>query len=217
MELFVFFLVTLICMGIRSLYIFQRRTIAEVSHKRLPPKVTVDNQHSWVVSKVNPLITMSYEEQLKWKYRGHREILASLSILQDTESNRILPCPYLGVLPSPKIYGYRNKDNFRIGTGADGNDRTVGQTVGSSSRQEVYIVPTEMLVSTPKLHKDILNSLQKFMFSFAVPQNFKGKSFIWNDGFVRSNRKEEASLSLCLNPSGLSPGYVLLYIFSELS
>lgn len=55
----------------------------------------------------------------------------------------------------PVQIAYRNKDEFSIYTGVDGNPKTVGFYVGKPTDPLMACVPPTYLINTKKSHKDI--------------------------------------------------------------
>lgn len=121
-----------------------------------------------------PLATIPYEEQLTQKENEMKEVLKALgkAILKvnssckkyfhNNENSELLPCKFLGIKPSPKVHGYRNKSEFAIGKNSNG-EIIVGFRLGSYADGSIEVGPIDDLPHIPDNVKKIANNFEKFV------------------------------------------------------
>ncbi|KAG0729032.1 tRNA (uracil(54)-C(5))-methyltransferase [Chionoecetes opilio] len=149
-----------------------------------PSPVTADDQFLRVAEAVTPLCDVPYFRQLKMKDQKCHKVLRELGkrlqpfdlprerhatklpcILEPTRpSVSVPPDPRLGApRPSPELIAYRNKDEFGVHFGVDGNPKTVGFFVGRPQEKDMVCVPPTYLVNMREAHKDVARSFQTFI------------------------------------------------------
>lgn len=175
--------------------------------------VTLENRLETINRIMCPLSDLPYEEQLKSKYSMTKQLLQEVGrkMRIDTNSNVTvdshgLPCPIEFPQKSPRITEYRNKDEFSIWTGVDGNPKTVGFFVGPQSDpiNSVVIEPDELVISK-KSHRLLASSFQRHIREnspLEVCFNFDHGGH-WRRFIVRSNERGEHMLIGQLHPQNL--------------
>lgn len=102
-------------------------------------ELTEENQYEKAASLTNPLWKIPYEQQLRLKENEARNQLKRLA--ENVQRTIILPIidertgffrstTFSSIVPSPKLTGYRSKDNYVVNTGVDGQPATVGLPYG---------------------------------------------------------------------------------------
>lgn len=113
-----------------------------------------------------PLSTMSYDDQLKHKDSNMKEIVNKF-INELKKTNRdsrayLEKFKYEGVLASPQINGYRNKNEFTVGKNAQG-EIVVGFRLGSYADGSVEVAEVDTLPHIPDAAKWGAKSFQNFV------------------------------------------------------
>jgi tRNA (uracil-5-)-methyltransferase len=124
---------------------------------------------------VTPLWKLSYSEQLQHKLKElqHRfgafaretQALAGSAPLFP-QAVGTLPCPLLGIVPSPVINHYRNKSEFTIGCDASGQV-SIGFNAGRFADGEAYVVAADTCVNIPEHAKFLASKMCEFLRSEA--------------------------------------------------
>jgi len=119
-----------------------------------------------------PLVNISYEEQLIIKQQKIDEVLMQFKIdlrkadyFQSKSSMAEYVDPafeVLPIIPSPKRFGYRNKCEFSIGRDGCGEIQ-VGNRVGSYQSGSIRVESTDDLKISPQKMKDAANIFKKFV------------------------------------------------------
>ncbi|XP_023199270.1 tRNA (uracil-5-)-methyltransferase homolog A isoform X2 [Xiphophorus maculatus] len=170
-----------------------------------------------IANAVTPLWKVSYEEQLKIKEQEVVEILQRLAKEIGSTNKAMLPwlfaqkgkfnkmcCPLEAIRPSPTQTEYRNKCEFLISTGADGEDKTIGFRLGKYKGGSCAVVgPAETChVSTEA--KRVVHEFQKFIrttkYSVYSPETYEGH---WKQLTVRTTRTKQAMAIIFFNPQKL--------------
>lgn len=113
-----------------------------------------------------PLAHLSYEDQLKQKDTQMKELVKKFT--KDLQkSNRdakssIDNLKYEGVMASPQVDGYRNKNEFTVGKNANG-EIVVGFRLGSYADGSVEVAEVETLPHIPKAAKWAAKTFQEFV------------------------------------------------------
>lgn len=178
---------------------------------------TVENQHQLLADVITPLWRLTYSDQLVRKEKKLRRQLWNLS--QKLQTHFIQPildvdgyiCRLSPIVPSPKVVEYRNKSEYQVGMGLDGNSKTVGfyvdNRVNKRERQGptgmLAIPPTNIIVERP-WHKRIGQIYQEYIRSTSLPPYLpfvrKGN---YRDVRIRSNRHGDYMISLIFHPYDL--------------
>lgn len=185
-------------------------------HERcpIPYDVTPENRFELINRVMCPLHVIAYDYQLKTKYAGMKKILSEFgrkikfsgksSLVVDSQC---LPCPVDFVKPSPKITGYRNKDEFSIWPGIDGNPKTVGFFIGQPSHHtNVVCVEPDHLIIMKNSHKKIASQFQHYLREVSeldVCLNFS-EGGNWRRFVVRSNEAGDHMIIAQLHPQDLT-------------
>ncbi|XP_061396260.1 tRNA (uracil-5-)-methyltransferase homolog A [Musca vetustissima] len=113
-----------------------------------------------------PLSGMPYEDQLKQKDSNMKELIKTfvdeLKKTNKDSNNHLAKFQYEGVLPSPEIDGYRNKNEFTIGKNSQG-EIVVGFRLGSYADGSVEVAEVESLPHIPDSAKWGAKSFQHFV------------------------------------------------------
>ncbi|XP_039293990.1 tRNA (uracil(54)-C(5))-methyltransferase homolog-B isoform X2 [Nilaparvata lugens] len=159
-------------------------------------EIDVNNQFEKLAETVTPLANKPYNVQLKIKRDWSRYVLN-----QFVSSKKKELCTIESTIPSPVLEGYRNKSEFSIRNGADGNPKTVGTFIGSAGLGRSICVPPTHLINTPQIHKDICKSFEDYIRSSDLPacHDLHDGGF-WRPILIRSNRKGECMLCIAVHP-----------------
>lgn len=140
---------------------FAKAVMDPIQHQRQtntrpPPKARS------VLEATAPLAALPYEEQLAQKEKDLLDVLKTYSrdaqkinghlkhsIKKTMLANNGLPCQWLGIKPSPKVNGYRNKSEFAVGKNAAG-ERVVGFRLGSYVDGSVEVGGVDELPHIPE-------------------------------------------------------------------
>lgn len=176
----------------------------------LTAPITETNQHEKLAQVVTPLYQIPYHKQLNIKAQEMRQALKVLNRrltdvrapLQKTFQG--LPCPLESVRPSPEVLAYRNKDEFGIHFGVDGNPKTVGFFVGRPTDPLMTCVPATFLINMRDSHKQIAESFQKFIrqSSHEACHRFDTGG-VWRNLVVRSTQSGEKMATVIIHPQQL--------------
>ena len=162
---------------------------------------------------MTPLYTESYGNQLKMKHMGMKSLMKNMGHKLQGASPIILdgyglPCPVDHVVPSPRVVEYRNKDEFSIWRGIDGNPKTVGFFVGEPGRNSnCVVVEPEPLTITKESHKRLASLFQKYLREVSpldTCMSFEEEGN-WHRLVVRSTEAGEHMIIGHLHPKGLTP------------
>ncbi|OTF75392.1 tRNA uracil-5-methyltransferase-like protein [Euroglyphus maynei] len=178
----------------------------------LPYDINEENRFDIINDIVMPLHKIPYGEQLKRKLYMNKDLLRSFgSKLRHVNKmirigNNDMPCTLESVRPSPLTERYRNKDEFSIWPGIDGNPKTVGFFVGQPSKHDrVICVEPDRLIITKQSHLDLAKKFQQYLRDVSpldVCQNY-GVGGHWRRVHIRSNRNDEHMLTAILHPQDL--------------
>ncbi|XP_076033487.1 tRNA (uracil-5-)-methyltransferase homolog B-like isoform X2 [Oratosquilla oratoria] len=180
--------------------------------KALPvePQITFENQYEKLSETVTPLYMVPYNEQLRMKEQKMKGILKILKKrLIDVKAplfgtKKGLPCYLDQIRASPDILAYRNKDEFGVKTGVDGNPKTVGFYIGKGSEHNLTCVPATHLINMRESHKEIASSFQNFIRSSQHPTCLRfDDGGIWRNITVRSGSTGEKMATVTIHPQEL--------------
>ncbi|XP_049269102.1 tRNA (uracil-5-)-methyltransferase homolog B isoform X2 [Rhipicephalus sanguineus] len=187
----------------------------EARLKRLREKFHVDgdNKFDKLAHSVTPLWRHPYKKQLMFKYQdvckqlqylGQKLRKVEVAFPADPKG---LPCPVRPVLPSPIIEGYRNKDEFSIRQGPNGEPKTVGFLVGSpADLDHVVCVSPEHITVCKDSHKRVAKSFEEYIQRSPLPgcyeSHFQG---YWKHLVVRSNSAGQLMAIVVMHPQQLTP------------
>nr|XP_014279687.1 tRNA (uracil(54)-C(5))-methyltransferase homolog isoform X2 [Halyomorpha halys] len=168
--------------------------------KELPP-VTNENQYEVLSRVVAPLWDIDYVEQLMGKKKWTRQVVATIKSRKISKFKTVIH----EILPSPLIESYRNKDEFSIRQGIDGNDKTVGFFIGSPAEGNVVCVQPTKLISLKDCHMLFAEVFQQLIRDSPLKacHDFHDGGY-WRNIIVRSNRKNEIMLIVVVHPGGAS-------------
>ncbi|XP_030388445.1 tRNA (uracil-5-)-methyltransferase homolog A [Scaptodrosophila lebanonensis] len=138
-----------------------------------------------------PLATMAYEQQLQQKTDEMGSLLRKytqeLRRLNADAKPHIDKFNFKGVLPSPNVDGYRNKNEFTVGKNAAG-EIVVGFRLGSYSDGSVEVDEVEQLPHLPAQAKWAARSFQQLVRqSKFIPFNPVGNTGHFRQLMVRSS------------------------------
>ncbi|XP_013119287.2 tRNA (uracil-5-)-methyltransferase homolog A [Stomoxys calcitrans] len=125
-----------------------------------------NKRHKTSAEATCPLASMSYDKQLEQKEADMKELTRKfLNELKKTnrESKAHLEdFKYEGVLASPQVDGYRNKNEFTVGKNSDG-EIVVGFRLGSYADGSVEVAEVQSLPHIPEAAKWGASSFQNFV------------------------------------------------------
>ncbi|KAF7651837.1 hypothetical protein LDENG_00104830 [Lucifuga dentata] len=113
-------------------------------------------------------------------------------------------CPLEAIQPSPTQTEYRNKCEFLISVGADGEDKTIGFRLGKYKGGSCAVVGPAETRHVSAEAKRVVRDFQKFIrtTSYAVysPETYEGH---WKQLTVRTTRTKQAMAVVFFNPQKL--------------
>ncbi|XP_018873933.1 tRNA (uracil-5-)-methyltransferase homolog A isoform X3 [Gorilla gorilla gorilla] len=172
-----------------------------------------------VADVVTPLWTVPYAEQLERKQLECEQVLQKLAKEIGSTNRALLPwlleqrhkhnkacCPLEGVRPSPQQTEYRNKCEFLVGVGVDGEDNTVGCRLGKYKGGTCAVAAPFDTVHIPEATKQVVKAFQEFIrstpYSAYDPETYTGH---WKQLTVRTSRRRQAMAIAYFHPQKLSP------------
>ncbi|XP_016059864.1 PREDICTED: tRNA (uracil-5-)-methyltransferase homolog A isoform X3 [Miniopterus natalensis] len=172
-----------------------------------------------VADVVTPLWTVPYDEQLDRKRLECEQVLQKLAKEIGSTNRALLPwllsqrhkynkacCPLEGVRPSPQQTEYRNKCEFLVGVGVDGEDNTVGCRLGKYKGGTCAVAAPFDTVHIPEATKQVVKAFQEFIrstpYSAYDPETYSGH---WKQLTVRTSRRGQAMAIAYFHPQKLSP------------
>lgn len=172
-----------------------------------------------VADVVTPLWTVPYAEQLERKRLECEQVLQKLAKEIGSTNRALVPwllsqkhkhnkacCPLEGVRPSPQQTEYRNKCEFLVGVGVDGEDNTVGCRLGKYKGGTCAVAAPFDTVHIPKATKQVVKAFQDFIrstpYSAYNPETYAGH---WKQLTVRTSRRGQAMAIAYFHPQKLSP------------
>lgn len=174
-----------------------------------PYKVTEENKSETLRTVITPLHKIDYEEQLSSKESFCRNAMRLLArelynigtpVRMDV---RRLPCHVLPIKRAPKIFQYRNKNEYSIWRGLDGETPTVGYLAFSIARHgdTVCIEPNDCLITHPEILK-CSDLFQDFIRNHAkLPVSYDlGTDGGWRRFAAQANQEGEVMLIGIINP-----------------
>lgn len=180
---------------------------------QLPFVVNEENKFEILNRVMCPYQHVIYENQLRRKYNGVRLVLKEMGQkLRHTSPIVVdgigLPCPLDLVKRAPKVIEYRNKDEFSLWPGVDGNRKTVGFFVGEPSRYSnaVCVEPDKLIITKPS-HRRLASLFQDYLRNvspYDVCTNFADADGHWRRFIVRSNEEGEHMIICQMHPQHLT-------------
>ncbi|XP_058137856.1 tRNA (uracil-5-)-methyltransferase homolog A isoform X2 [Dasypus novemcinctus] len=171
-----------------------------------------------IADVVTPLWTVPYAEQLEQKQRECEQVLQRLAKEIGSTNRALLPwllaqrhkhnkacCPLEGVRPSPQQTEYRNKCEFLVGVGVDGEDNTVGCRLGKYKGGTCAVAAPFETMHIPEAAKRVVKAFQEFIrstpYSAYNPETYAGH---WKQLTVRTSRRGQAMAIAYFHPQKLS-------------
>nr|XP_031526159.1 tRNA (uracil-5-)-methyltransferase homolog A isoform X1 [Vicugna pacos] len=172
-----------------------------------------------IADVVTPLWAVPYEEQLERKRLECEQVLQKLAKEVGSTSRATLPwlpsqrhkhnkvcCPLEGVRPSPQQTEYRNKCEFLVGIGVDGEDNTVGCRLGKYKGGTCAVAAPYDTLHIPGATKQVVKAFQEFIrstpYSAYDPETYSGH---WKQLTVRTSRRGQAMAIAYFHPQKLTP------------
>ncbi|ETE61532.1 tRNA (uracil-5-)-methyltransferase-like A, partial [Ophiophagus hannah] len=165
-----------------------------------------------IADVVTPLWTMPYEEQLVKKKQqceevdmgnNNRALLPWLFLQKEKHDG--LCCSLEGVKPSPIQTEYRNKCEFLIGLGPNGEDKTVGFRLGKYKGGSCAVVEPFETIHVPADAKKVARAFQDYIRSTSYgvysPETYEGH---WKQLTVRTSSNGHIMAIAYFNPQKLS-------------
>ncbi|KAJ3603949.1 hypothetical protein NHX12_028690 [Muraenolepis orangiensis] len=170
-----------------------------------------------IANVVTPLWKVPYEEQLQHKQQEVEGVLQRLANEIGSTNKAMVPwlfaqkgkynkmcCPLEDIEPSPLQTGYRNKCEFLISMGADGEDKTVGFRLGKYKGGSCAVVGPADTTHVSAEAKRVVAAFQKFIrttaYSVYSPETYEGH---WKQLTVRTTRTKQAMAMIFFNPQKL--------------
>uniref|UniRef100_A0A6I8N6P4 tRNA (uracil(54)-C(5))-methyltransferase n=1 Tax=Ornithorhynchus anatinus TaxID=9258 RepID=A0A6I8N6P4_ORNAN len=165
---------------------------------------------------VTPLWEMPYEDQLATKRQECEQILQKLSreIWKTNVALLTWPlvrkfnkvcCPLEEVKASPLQTGYRNKCEFLVGPGPDGEDKTVGCRLSKYKGGRCTVVEPSEAVHISADTKRVVRAFQDFIraspYSAYSPETYEGH---WRQLTVRTSTNGDIMAIAYFNPQKLT-------------
>ncbi|XP_069788676.1 tRNA (uracil-5-)-methyltransferase homolog A isoform X2 [Narcine bancroftii] len=184
----------------------------------VPVEVLDRSLSEQIADVVTPLWNIPYEEQLKKKEQNVLQVLGILTTEIGAHNRAFVPwvfqqkkmyggtcCPLEGVMPSPVLTEYRNKCEFLIGVGANGEDKTVGWRLGKYKGGSCAVVEAFDTVHIPAKTKEVVKAFQKYIrsspYSVYSPETYEGH---WKQLTVRISRTKQVMAIIYFNPQKLT-------------
>lgn len=170
-----------------------------------------------IANAVTPLWNVPYEEQLKRKEKEVEGVLQKLTREIGNNNKAMLPwlfvqkekynklcCPLEAIRPSPVQTEYRNKCEFVIGVGADGEDKTVGFRLGKYKGGSCAVVSPSQTTHVSSEAKRVVQEFQQFIrttpYAVYSPETYEGH---WRQLTVRTSRIKQTMAIVFFNPQKL--------------
>ncbi|KAJ8005804.1 hypothetical protein DPEC_G00121680 [Dallia pectoralis] len=170
-----------------------------------------------IANVVTPLWNVPYEEQLRRKQQEVDGVLQRLAREIGNTNKAMLPwlfvqkekydrkcCPLDDIRPSPSQTEYRNKCEFVIGIGANGEEKTIGFRLGKYKGGSCAVVGPSDSIHVTTEAKKLVSEFQKFIrttpYSVYSPETYEGH---WKQLTVRTTRTKEAMAMVFFNPQKL--------------
>ncbi|CAL1616407.1 unnamed protein product [Knipowitschia caucasica] len=170
-----------------------------------------------IANVVTPLWNIPYEEQLRRKEQEVVSVLQRLAKEIGNTNKAMLPwlfaqkgkynnmcCPLEDIRPSPTQREYRNKCEFLISMGADGEDKTIGFRLGKYKGGSCAVVGPAETSHVSAEAKRVVREFQKFIrtttYSVYSPETYEGH---WKQLTVRTTRTGQAMAVAFFNPQKL--------------
>lgn len=181
--------------------------------KPLPYKINEENRFEILNDIIMPLHKLPYEKQLAKKLLKNKDILRSFGQKLRVIGAPIrfgrsdLPCTLEPVRPSPLIKHYRNKDEYSVWPGIDGNPKTVGFFVGQPSiHDRVICVEPDNVFISKQSHLNICKKFQNYLrdiSTYDVCTNY-GLGGHWRRIHIRSNLNNHHMVTAIMHPQNLT-------------
>ncbi|XP_061622540.1 tRNA (uracil-5-)-methyltransferase homolog A isoform X2 [Phyllopteryx taeniolatus] len=170
-----------------------------------------------IANVVTPLWNVPYDEQLKRKEQDVVAVLQRLAKEIASTNKAMLPwlfdvkgkqnrmcCPLEAICPSPTQTQYRNKCEFLISVGADGEDKTIGFRLGKYKGGSCAVVGPAEVCHVSAEAKKVVHEFQKFIrstpYTVYSPETYEGH---WKQLTVRTTRTKQAMAIVFFNPQKL--------------
>uniref|UniRef100_A0A672ZMG0 tRNA (uracil(54)-C(5))-methyltransferase n=1 Tax=Sphaeramia orbicularis TaxID=375764 RepID=A0A672ZMG0_9TELE len=170
-----------------------------------------------IANVVTPLWNVPYEEQLRRKEQEVVGVLQRLAKEIGSTNKAMLPwlfaqkgkynkmcCSLEDIRPSPTQTEYRNKCEFLISVGADGEDKTIGFRLGKYKGGSCAVVGPAETCHVSAEAKRVVSEFQKFIrttpYSVYSPETYEGH---WKQLTVRTTRTGQAMAVVFFNPQKL--------------
>ncbi|XP_054630367.1 tRNA (uracil-5-)-methyltransferase homolog A isoform X1 [Dunckerocampus dactyliophorus] len=170
-----------------------------------------------IANVVTPLWNVPYEEQLKRKEQEAVAVLQRLAKEIGSTNKAMMPwlfdmkgkhnkmcCPLETIRPSPTQTNYRNKCEFLVSMGADGEDKTVGFRLGKYKGGSCAVVGPADACHVSAEAKKVAHEFQKFIrstpYTVYSPETYEGH---WKQLTVRTTRTKQAMAMAFFNPQKL--------------
>ncbi|XP_054259777.1 tRNA (uracil-5-)-methyltransferase homolog B-like [Macrosteles quadrilineatus] len=177
-------------------------------HKAFVNRVNIENQHEVLADMITPCWKMSYEEELDYKQKMCAETLEYLFYKLSRRKEDVQGV-MKRIVPSPSRDCYRNKNEFNIWMGVDGNPKTVGYFIGIPAAGKVVSVPANNLKCIKESHTELAKIYQDLVSSSPLAASYQlFDGGFWRSLIVRSNDKGDHQAFIITHPSTLTPDQI---------
>uniref|UniRef100_A0A1B6MU91 tRNA (uracil(54)-C(5))-methyltransferase n=2 Tax=Graphocephala atropunctata TaxID=36148 RepID=A0A1B6MU91_9HEMI len=162
--------------------------------------INENNQYELLSGMVTPYWALPYEEELEAKQNKCEEVIKHVLdklFLKNKDPKKMLDY----IIPAPVRDAYRNKDEFSVWPGVDGNPKTVGFFVGSPAVGKVVCVPPTYLKCIRESHKKIAKIYEDFIRASPLSVSYQlYDGGFWRNIVIRSNDAGDHMASVITNP-----------------
>ncbi|XP_037087355.1 tRNA (uracil(54)-C(5))-methyltransferase homolog isoform X2 [Pollicipes pollicipes] len=167
--------------------------------------------HERAADTVTPLWRLDYGRQLTMKQARVRALLRQLAgrlVGSAPPANgcgsNALPFPLDRIVPSPQVDGYRNKEEYKIGEGVDGDPKTVGFIFSSPAHGPALCLPGDRLKNCKPQHARLALAFQDFVRTSPLAACSRlDDGGHWRLLMVRSNRADQLLAAVTFHPQQL--------------
>uniref|UniRef100_A0A8C2INC0 tRNA (uracil(54)-C(5))-methyltransferase n=1 Tax=Cyprinus carpio TaxID=7962 RepID=A0A8C2INC0_CYPCA len=149
--------------------------------------------------KTHPNLSAGFFEEIG----NNNKAMLPWLFVQKEKFNKMC-CPLEAIRPSPVLTEYRNKCEFVIGVGADGEDKTVGFRLGKYKGGSCAVVSPSETTHVSSEAKRVVQGFQQFIranpYAVYSPETYEGH---WRQLTVRTSRIKQTMAIVFFNPQKL--------------
>ncbi|XP_063235224.1 tRNA (uracil-5-)-methyltransferase homolog B-like [Bacillus rossius redtenbacheri] len=174
--------------------------------------VTAENQYECLADVMTPLWKLPYSEQLQLKQSWSTSVVKALASKVHSRSKKpgrrkqFTFVTVEEIKKSPVTEAYRNKDEFSIQVGVDGNPKTVGFFIGRPVSGSTVCVGGRHLINLKKRHVLISEAFERYIRGSELPACLHlSDGGHWRNLLVRSTGDGQAMAVVVFHPQLLEP------------